>query len=47
MNKLNNEEFWSDFINLYRSLPTTWRVKSAIHKNRVLKQDRYLKLTEN
>jgi len=46
MNKLNNEEFWRDFINLYRSLPATWRVKSDVYKNRLLKQDGYIKLTE-
>lgn len=42
----NDRDFWHDFIQLYRSLPAVWKVKSELYKNRVLKQDAYDKLTE-
>jgi hypothetical protein len=44
-NKVNNEEFWREFICFYRSLPTTWKVKSDLYKNRILKEDCYVLLT--
>jgi hypothetical protein len=44
-NKLNNEEFWREFIHLYRSLPATWKIKSEMYKDKMLKHDCYVKLT--
>ncbi|XP_022181454.1 uncharacterized protein LOC111041489 [Myzus persicae] len=44
-NKVSNEEFWREFISLYRSLPATWKVKSDLYKNRILKEDGYVQLT--
>ena len=44
-NKLNNEKFWREFIRRYRSLPATWKIKSDLYKNRILKQECYVQLT--
>lgn len=44
-NKSNNKEFWREFIRLYRSLPATWKIKSDLYKNIILKQECYIQLT--
>jgi len=42
----NDLDFSRDIIQLYKSLPAVWKVKSDLYKKRVLKQDAYEKLTE-
>jgi hypothetical protein len=34
-----NKDFWSEFLDLYRSLPVLWHVKSELQKNRNLKAE--------
>jgi len=46
MSVKNDQDFWRDFIQLYKSLLAVWKVKSDLYKNRVQKQDAYEKLTE-
>lgn len=41
---MNNREFLSEFIDLYRQLPEVWKVKSDAYKNRNLKNLAYEKL---
>lgn len=41
-----NIEFWREFINLYRELPAVWKIKSDDYKNRDLKSECYVKLTD-
>ncbi|XP_022906143.2 uncharacterized protein [Onthophagus taurus] len=45
-NFINNKDFWSEFINLYRQLPEVWKVKSDVYKNRNKKNVAYEKLIE-
>lgn len=44
-NKVDNEGFWYEFIRLYGSLLATWKIKSDLYKNRILKQECYVQLT--
>lgn len=37
----NNKLFWSEFLQLYQSLPVLWKVKSEDYSNRVLKTKAY------
>ncbi|CAI6356598.1 unnamed protein product [Macrosiphum euphorbiae] len=39
-------EFWREFINLYRELLAVWKIKSDDYKNRDLKSQCYVKLTD-
>jgi len=41
-----NKEFWREFVQLYRSLPELWTVKSDVHKNSSLKDAGYDELVE-
>jgi hypothetical protein len=41
-----NKEFWQEFIQLYRSLPELWEVKSDVYKNHNLKDASYDELVE-
>jgi len=41
-----NIEFWRKFINLYRKLPAVWKIKCDDYKNRDLKSECYVKLTD-
>jgi hypothetical protein len=36
-----NKDFWSEFLDLYRSLPGLWHVKSELYENRYLKAEGY------
>jgi hypothetical protein len=35
-----NKEFWSEFLNVYRSLSVLWHAKSELHKNKNLQAER-------
>ncbi|VVC34168.1 MADF domain [Cinara cedri] len=41
-----NIEFWREFINLYCDLPAVWKIKSDDYKNRDLKSECYVELTD-
>ena len=41
-----NKEFWRGFVQLYRSLPELWRVRSDVYKNRNFKDAGYDELVE-
>ena len=41
-----NKELWREFIQLYRSLPELWKVKSDVYKNRNFKDAGYNELLE-
>lgn len=41
---VGNKKFWAEFLELYRSLPVLWRVKSEEYCNRVLKTSAYEKM---
>lgn len=45
-NFINDKEFLSEFIDLYRGLPELWKVKSDSYRNRQLKNKGYEKLVE-
>jgi hypothetical protein len=34
-----NKEFWSELLDVYRSLPVLWHIKSKLYENRNLKAE--------
>lgn len=41
-----NKQFWLEFIELYKSLPALWKVKSECYRNRELKNQGYQVMIE-
>lgn len=39
-------DFWREFIEIYRDMPSLWKVNSDAYKNKRLKQECYDRLTE-
>lgn len=42
----DNKTFWLEFIDLYRTFPELWKIKSDVYMNRIKKDAAYEKMVE-
>jgi len=42
----DNKTFWFEFIDLYRTFPELWKIKSDVYMNRIKKDAAYEKMKE-